>query len=185
MIILLRLSKGIENIRNEKQESIHQDDILNQYQFMHALILSGRLPCTKDEASTLGAIQLRIYEIAFQRKCEEEQNDKTSETQERTERGEDEADAGNEADASKEITSDDDSAGSDGPVEAPGQFMAANTELKKLNLIEEAAEIDSETSSNASTDRYLEFFLRIFFASFSNLFRSPPTNRVILIFISL
>lgn len=122
---------------------------------MQTLILSGRLPCTRDEASTLGAIQLRLFEIDFQRKCEEEESAKLDEMSERTEKADGEADAGDEADVSKDVTSDDEksSEGADRPGESPVQYLVANAELKKLKLIEEATEIDSETSSNASTHR--------------------------------
>ena len=37
---------------------------------MQSLIINGKLPCTKDECATLGAIQFRIYELSYIRMIE-------------------------------------------------------------------------------------------------------------------
>jgi hypothetical protein len=47
---------------------------------MQGLIVSGKLPCTKDECATLAAIQLRIYEISYMKSMEDEKTE-TSEEQ--------------------------------------------------------------------------------------------------------
>jgi hypothetical protein len=47
---------------------------------MQGLIVSGKLPCTKDECATLAAIQLRIYEILYIKNMEDEKTE-TSEEQ--------------------------------------------------------------------------------------------------------
>ena len=39
---------------------------------MQNLIVSGKLPCTKDECATLAAIQLRIYELTQTEGSDEE-----------------------------------------------------------------------------------------------------------------
>ncbi len=43
---------------------------------MQHLIVSGRLPCTKDECATLAAINLRIYELNYIKMIEEEEEKK-------------------------------------------------------------------------------------------------------------
>lgn len=42
---------------------------------MQSLIVSGKLPCTKDECATLAAIHLRIYELTYIKILEEEDED--------------------------------------------------------------------------------------------------------------
>ena len=39
---------------------------------MQSLIVSGKLPCTKEESCTLAAIQYRIYELAYMKLVDEE-----------------------------------------------------------------------------------------------------------------
>ncbi len=90
----------MENFKSEKEETMDNDDILDQYQFvssfsliivnirltnyaffssfpwhpdiqMQMLIVQGKLPCTKEESTTLAAIQLRIYELNYIKTIEE------------------------------------------------------------------------------------------------------------------
>jgi len=45
---------------------------------MQTLIVSGKLPCTKDECATLAAIQLRVYELSYKRMIKEEHEERKS-----------------------------------------------------------------------------------------------------------
>ncbi len=59
---LLKLDE-IENNQDHIVETVNNEDILNQYESMLNMIISGKLPCNKDECTTLAAIQLRIHEL--------------------------------------------------------------------------------------------------------------------------
>ena len=59
---LLKL-EDIENNQDQIVETVNDEDIINQYESMLNLITSGKLPCNKDESTTLAAIQLRIHEL--------------------------------------------------------------------------------------------------------------------------
>jgi hypothetical protein len=136
-------TKGIENFRSEKHESVHTDDILSQYQFMQSLILTGKLPCTKDEASTLGAIQLRIYELSYQSKAREEEY-------ELRERESSKNNDNDNEDASKEICSGDGAETNRKSLTASHAAVMLGEQMGVLNQIDERTEVNSLASSDSN-----------------------------------